>query len=71
IETFFFLMTPHPEVQQRTQEELDRVIRPDRLPTMQDYEDLLYLVAVMKEVLRWSTPVRIAVPHVVTADDEY
>lgn len=61
----------YPEVQRRAQEEIDKVIGPDRLPTMQDSENLPYLAAVTKEVLRWSAPVPLAVPHALITEDEY
>ena len=43
----------HPEVQQRIQEELDRVIGSDRLPTSEDRASLVYFQAAWKESLRW------------------
>lgn len=43
-----------PEVQTRARQELDRVVGHDRLPTFGDREDLPYLSAVVKEVLRWK-----------------
>ena len=35
-------MVLYPEVQQRAQEELDRVVGRDRLPTVEDEKDLPY-----------------------------
>ena len=61
----------YPEVQRRAQEEIDNVIGPDRLPTMQDSENLTYLAAVMKEILRWSVLVPLAIPHALITEDEY
>jgi cytochrome P450 len=47
-------MMLYPEVQRKAQEEIDKVIGNDRLPTMADQASLPYLGAVVKEVLRWN-----------------
>ena len=46
-------MTLHPEVQRKAQEELDRVVGTDRLPTFADRDNLPYLEALVSEVHRW------------------
>ena len=46
-------MLLYPDVQQQAQEEIDRVIGCDRLPSLQDQEDLPYIQAVLLECLRW------------------
>ena len=46
-------MTLYPGVQKKAQEEIDRLIGPDRLPTFEDRDSLPYLECVLKEVLRW------------------
>jgi len=45
-------MSLHPEVQRKAQEEIDRVLGHDRLPSAQDKKDLPYVNAIMKEVVR-------------------
>ena len=47
-------MIMYPEVQRKAQEEIDRVIGNDRLPTLADQPNLPYVEAVAKEVLRWN-----------------
>ena len=37
------------------QEELDRVVGENRLPSFQDRENLPYVNALIKEVLRWES----------------
>lgn len=37
----------------KAQEELDRVVGKDRLPTFEDFQDLPYVRAVVNETLRW------------------
>jgi cytochrome P450 len=62
-------MTVSPEVQKRAQEEIDRVVGTDRLPTVADRENLPYVDAVVKEVLRWHPVAPMGLPHTSTEDD--
>lgn len=50
---FYLAMTLHPEAQKKAQVELDRVVGIDRLPTFEDRENLPYVGALVKEVMRW------------------
>ncbi|KAL5360220.1 cytochrome P450 [Aspergillus floccosus] len=69
---FVQAMLLFPEVQRKVQEEIDRVVGSERMPTMDDEHDLPYVRACMKETLRWMpTTILGAVPHAVTQDDEY
>ena len=45
-------MLLHPQVQERAQEEIDRIVGGDRLPDYGDKDSLPYLAAVLKEVMR-------------------
>ncbi|GAA5836682.1 hypothetical protein JCM11251_002697 [Rhodosporidiobolus azoricus] len=56
----------------KAQEELDRVVGLDRLPTFEDFEDLPYVRAVVNETLRWR-PIAVlgGTPHASTEDDWY
>lgn len=47
-------MALYPEVQRKAQEELDRVIGRDRLPEFSDQSSLPYIMAVVKETMRWQ-----------------
>lgn len=51
------MMTIHPDVQQRAQDEIDRVMGKGRLPTIEDQSALPYNMAVIKEVLRFAPAV--------------
>lgn len=51
--TFIFLMALYPDVQSRAQSEIDRLVS-DRLPTFDDYGSLPYIIAIIKEVIRWG-----------------
>ena len=52
IQLFFLVMLLHPEVQLEAQEEIDRVIGSDRLPSLQDRDALPYVEAILLECLR-------------------
>lgn len=54
METFFLAMTRFPEVLRCAQEEVDRVVGKDRLPTFEDRGDLPYINALIKELIRWE-----------------
>jgi cytochrome P450 len=53
METFILAMTLYPEVQSKAQAEIDRVVGNSRLPDYSDQDELPYVDAVLKEVLRW------------------
>ena len=85
--SFFLLMSLHPEVQRKAQEEIDRVVGHDRLPNAQDRKDLPYVDAIMREVARVNTVVplgesqfevllglltcALGIPHCLKEDDVY
>jgi coumaroylquinate(coumaroylshikimate) 3'-monooxygenase len=53
----------NPSVQEKVQEELDRVVGCDRVLQETDFPDLPYLQAVVKESLRLHPPAPLMVPH--------
>lgn len=61
-----------PQFIPKAQEELDRVVGSDRLPTFDDLPRLDYIRAIASETLRWR-PVAVlgGTPHASTADDVY
>ena len=64
-------MSTAPELQERAREELERVVGPHRLPTMEDFPSLPYIEAVTMETLRLFPVLPLAVPHASIEDDEY
>jgi cytochrome P450 len=68
---FFLAMIVFPDVQRKAQEEIDRVVGPDRLPSFDDRDNLPYINAIVKEILRWHPVAPMGVPHVSTEDDLY
>ncbi|KAF5351069.1 hypothetical protein D9756_008152 [Leucocoprinus leucothites] len=61
----------HPEIQERAHEELDRVVGADRLPTVDDEENLPYIRSIIKEVERLRNPLTLGTPHFSTEDFVY
>ncbi len=47
-------MTLYPDVQKRAQDEIARVVGKDRLPNIDDQDKLVYVGALIKEVLRFA-----------------
>ncbi|PPR04944.1 hypothetical protein CVT26_012772 [Gymnopilus dilepis] len=68
---FILAMMLHPEAQRKAQEELDRVVGTERLPTFADRASLPYVESVFKESLRWAVPVPLSLPHRLMEDDMY
>ena len=64
-------MVNHPEQQRLAQEEIDRVVGRDRMPTFEDQADLVYVSAMVKEVQRWRPVIAGGLAHATTADDVY
>ncbi|GKZ73713.1 hypothetical protein AnigIFM50267_010649 [Aspergillus niger] len=61
----------HPHCLREAQQELDRVVGPDRLPSFGDIPQLSYINAILNEAMRWQTPIPFAIPRTTTQDDEY
>ena len=64
------LLANRPEVQAKVHEELDRVIGPDALPTVDDRTRLPYTFACVAESMRYRTIGPLAVPHQATRDTD-
>ena len=64
-------MVLNPRVLKKAQEELDRVVGKGQLPDFSDKEGLPYIDAVMKEIIRWSPPLPIALPRRTMRADVY
>ncbi|KAJ7710621.1 cytochrome P450 [Mycena rosella] len=67
--SFLMLMALHPVVQERAQAEIDSVL--GGAPRVADVSRLPYLLAVMKEVMRYAPVANMALPHQATHDDTY
>ncbi|KAF7427806.1 hypothetical protein PC9H_007022 [Pleurotus ostreatus] len=51
--------------------EIDGVLKGKRLPSFEDMDRLPYVTAIAREVQRWQPVTPLAIPHFVTAEDEY
>ncbi|KAI0123381.1 cytochrome P450 [Xylariales sp. AK1849] len=71
INSAILYLSAYPEVQDQANEELSRVIGDYRSPTFDDEEDLPYIRAIGKEILRLRPVTTIGTPHYTTADVEY
>lgn len=63
MQTFFLAMLVYPEVKHKAQEEIDRVVGTDRLPTLEDRENLPYIDAVVNEAFRWRKYIMVLLVH--------
>jgi cytochrome P450 len=63
-------MVIFPSVAKRAQEEIDRVCG-ERLPDLNDMQNLPYIHGCVKESLRWMPTDTLGVPHAVTQDNSY
>ncbi|EJD48008.1 cytochrome P450 [Auricularia subglabra TFB-10046 SS5] len=68
---FIFAMVRNTGVQKKAQEELDRVIGPDRLPEFADREALPYIEAIIRETYRKYPVGPIGIPHTAQEEDEF
>lgn len=70
--SYCYLMMKYPEWLHKVQEEVDRVVGPDRLPTTTDIPDLPTVRAIVKEQIRFrSIMAELGLPHRLEEDDVY
>ncbi|KAI5117877.1 hypothetical protein M0805_002269 [Coniferiporia weirii] len=69
--TFILGMLLNPEAMIRGQQELDRVVGKNSLPTFEDRPNLPYVNAICSEILRWQAVGPLGVAHCVSEDDVY
>jgi len=69
IYALFLAMALNPEVMAKAQKEIDNVVGCERLPRFSDRENLPYVNAIVKEILRWHSVVPTGVPHRVVQDN--
>lgn len=61
-------LTPQTDVQKQAQAEIDTLTGGDRLPNLEDKEQLPYVQAVVTEILRWHNVAPLGVPHRASED---
>jgi len=60
---FVLNMILHPNIQEKAQAEIDRVVGSERLPTFADRKDLPYIDAILKETLRIHPILPMSLPY--------
>ena len=70
LKAFFLAMSLYPEAQKKAQAELDSVVGKNRLPDLSDRDKLVYVNAILKELLRWMPPAPLGLSHSTLEDDE-
>jgi cytochrome P450 len=50
---FMLAMITYPEKQKKCQDELDMIVGRSRMPTFNDFNNLPYMQATVREILRW------------------
>jgi cytochrome P450 len=71
INTFLLACLLYPHVVKPAQEELDRVVGKDRIPSFADEPNLPYIAALARETLRWRPITKFGAPHATSQDDWY
>jgi cytochrome P450 len=64
-------MVLFPDVQKKAQDELDRILGDNRLPSFADKSTLPFISCIVWECLRWNPVAPMGLAHYVTEDDEY
>lgn len=68
---FILAALSYPEFIAKAQKELDEVVGPNRLPTLEDRNNLPYIAAIVEENLRWRSIAPGGVPHATLQEDNY
>ncbi|CAG7732710.1 unnamed protein product, partial [Allacma fusca] len=61
----------HPQVQEKLQDEIDRVVGRERLPNLSNRSSMPYTEAVINESMRFSTIIPFSIFHKVSEDIEF
>uniref|UniRef100_A0A8C1G6G2 Cytochrome P450, family 1, subfamily C, polypeptide 2 n=1 Tax=Cyprinus carpio TaxID=7962 RepID=A0A8C1G6G2_CYPCA len=62
------LLVKYPSIQTKLQEQIDKVVGRDRLPSVEDKSNLAYLDAFIYETMRYTSFVPVTIPHSTTSD---
>lgn len=68
VQWLLLLLVKYPSIQTKLQEQIDKVVGRDRLPSMEDRCNLAYLDAFIYETMRFTSFVPVTIPHSTTSD---
>ncbi|KAG2083365.1 cytochrome P450 CYP2 subfamily [Suillus discolor] len=71
LQTFLLIMVLYPDIQAHARAEIDRVVRHDKMPCLDDRASMPYLDAILREVPRWYPVAPLGIPHATSNDDVY
>ncbi|KAK0223130.1 cytochrome P450 [Armillaria fumosa] len=71
LQSLILALVEFPEAQRKAQEEIHKIVGDQRLPALDDFTDLPYIQAVIKETHRFRPVAPIAIPHGTLAAEEY
>lgn len=71
LSSFFLAMIIFPDAQRKAQEEIDRAVGNDRLPSFEDRHNLPFVSGVVKEAWRWNPVGPMGLAHRADEDIEY
>ncbi|OSX58632.1 hypothetical protein POSPLADRAFT_1060526 [Postia placenta MAD-698-R-SB12] len=69
--TLLLALTIYPQVVDKAQAEIDKVVGTSRLPELADRESLPYLGCIVQEVHRWNPATPLGIPHRLQENDSY
>ncbi|KAJ7176867.1 cytochrome P450 [Mycena filopes] len=71
LQSFVLALTAYPEVQKKAQQEMDRVVGQDRMPSLEDLEEMPYIRAMILETHRFRPVAPLFIPHASLTGEEY
>ncbi|KAF5387587.1 hypothetical protein D9757_006613 [Collybiopsis confluens] len=71
VQSLLLVLVLYPEVQKKAHEEIDTMIGSERLPGLNDRDQLPYIHNMVSEMLRWTRSVPLGVAHELKQDDHY
>ncbi|KAJ7618065.1 cytochrome P450 [Roridomyces roridus] len=71
LNSLILCLVAYPQAQKHAQEEIDGVVGQDRLPTLEDLQNLPYIRAIILETHRFRPVTPLLLPHATTAPETY
>ncbi|KAJ8072218.1 hypothetical protein PM082_015776 [Marasmius tenuissimus] len=71
LHSLVLFLVASPESQRKAQEEIDRVVGRERLPGLEDSDELPYIQALIKETHRIRPVAPLHIPHATTTDEKF